>query len=164
VAIVTLSDVAIRPAESADVAAIARLYLEVAPEVVAREPSFRHVPDLADVEHRYSSRIRDDDRAVLVAVVSDALSGFVDASFQRHENQGTYTRTGDDVYIEELIVTASTRRRGIGTALMHAIEEWGHGRGARMIWLDTHLSNEAARAMYAGIGYREVGVELVKQL
>jgi hypothetical protein len=33
-----------------------------------------------------------------------------------------------------------------------------------MIWLDTHLTNVPARGLYGAIGYREVGVELVKEL
>jgi ribosomal protein S18 acetylase RimI-like enzyme len=154
----------VRAAEPADVGTIARLYMEVAAEVVAREPSFRHVPDTGEVERRYQSRIAEADRAVLVAVSGDAVVGFVDASLQRHEGGGTYHRTGIDVYVEELIVTASQRRRGVGTALVLAIEAWGHNADARMIWLDTHLTNAAARGLYGAIGYREVGVELVKEL
>jgi aminoglycoside 6'-N-acetyltransferase I len=154
----------VRAARPNDVALIARLYLEVADEVVAREPSFRHVPDAGEVEHRYQSRIVEVDRAVLVAVSDDAVIGFVDASLQRHESGGTYQLPGIDVYVEELIVTASQRRRGVGTALMRAIEAWGGDAQARMIWLDTHLANEGSRALYGAIGYREVGVELAKEL
>jgi len=51
-----------------------------------------------------------------------------------------------------------------GTALIRAIEAWGRNAEARMIWLDTHLTNAAARGLYGAIGYREVGVELVKEL
>jgi GNAT superfamily N-acetyltransferase len=154
----------VRVAEPDDVRTIAGLYLEVAAEVVAREPTFRHVPDAGEVERRYQSRIGEEDREVLVAVSGDAVVGFVDASIQRHEGGGTYHRTGVDVYVEELIVTASQRRRGVGTALMRAIEAWGRNAEARMIWLDTHLTNAAARGLYGVIGYREVGVELVKEL
>jgi ribosomal protein S18 acetylase RimI-like enzyme len=45
---------------------------------------------------------------------------------------------------------------------MQTIEEWGGRREARMVWLDTHLTNHAARALYMAIGYREIGVELMK--
>jgi ribosomal protein S18 acetylase RimI-like enzyme len=149
----------VRAAEPDDVGTIAGLYLEVAAEVVAREPSFRHVPDGGEVERRYQSRIGEADQAVLVAVSGNVVVGFVDASLQRHEGGGTYHRTGIDVYVEELIVTASKRRRGVGTALMRAIEAWGRNAEARMIWLDTHVTNASARGLYGAIGYREVGVE-----
>ena len=154
----------VRAAEPADVGTIAGLYLEVAAEVVAREPILRHVPNASEVQRRCQSRIAEVDREVLVAVSGNAVVGFVDASLQRHEGGGTYHRTGIDVYVEELIVTASQRRRGVGTALMRAIEAWGRNAEARMIWLDTHLTNVPARGLYGAIGYREVGMELVKEL
>ncbi len=162
--LVEQSGLTVRGAEADDVGTIAGFYLEVAAEVVAREPSFRHVPNVGEVERRYQSRIAEADRAILVAVSGNAVVGFVDASLQRHEGGGTYHRTGIDVYVEELIVTASQRHRGVATALMQAIEAWGRDAEARMIWLDTHLTNAAARGLYGAIGYREVGVELVKEL
>jgi ribosomal protein S18 acetylase RimI-like enzyme len=161
---VAQSALTVRAAEHDDLRTIAGLYLEVAADVVAREPSFRHVPDAREVERRFQSRIAEPDRAVLVAVSGNTVVGFVDASLQRHEGGATYHRTGIDVYVEELIVTAAQRRRGVGTALMRAIETWGRNAEARMISLDTHLTNAAARGMYGAIGYREVGVELVKEL
>jgi GNAT superfamily N-acetyltransferase len=121
-------------------------------------------PDADEVEHRYQSRIAEVDRAVLVAVNGATVVGFADESLQRHEGGGTYHRPGIDVYVEELIVTASQRRRGVATALMQAIETWGRNAQARMIWLDTHLANDGARALYGAIGYREIGVELMKEL
>ncbi len=154
----------VRSAEPGDITAITRLYLEVAEEVVARAPSSRHVPDAGKVEARYRARIAEVDRAVLVAMSDDSVVGFVDASLQPHEDAGTYHRPGIDVWVEELIVTAPQRRRGVATALMQAIEAWGRDAQGRTIWLDTHLTNEAARALYGAIGYREVGVELMKEL
>jgi GNAT superfamily N-acetyltransferase len=143
---------------------ITQLYLEVAEEVVAREPSFRHVPDAAEVEARYLSRIEEADRAVLVALANGGVVGFVDAVLQRHQSQGTYQRPGIDVYVEELIVTTAHRRRGAASTLMRSIEAWGREEGARTVWLDTHPINKGARALYGAIGYREAGVELVKEL
>lgn len=154
----------VRPAEPEDVPAIAQLYLEVAGEVVEREPSFRHLPDPGAVERRYASRITDRERCVLVAVVDDAVAGFADASLARHAEDGTYHAPGLDVHVEELIVTASRRRRGVGTSLMRAVEQWATNAGARIVMLETHVTNEAGLALYASIGYREVAVMLVKDI
>jgi GNAT superfamily N-acetyltransferase len=161
---VETSGLTVRGADPDDVQDIADLYLEVALEVVAREPSLRHVPSQDDVERRYHSRITDAERTVLVAVSDGAVIGFVDASLERHEDPGTYFRRGTFVVVEELIVTARGRRRGVGTALMRAIETWGRAADARMVWLETHVTNEAARQLYGGIGYREATVGLVKDL
>lgn len=69
-----------------------------------------------------------------------------------------------DAYVEELIVTASAQRRGVGTSLIRAVEAWVVESGARLVTLDTHVLNEAARALYASLGYREFGVILGKEI
>jgi ribosomal protein S18 acetylase RimI-like enzyme len=154
----------VRPAERSDARGIAALYLEVAAEVVDREPTFRHVPDVGAVERRYAARVDEAERAVLVAVVDQALVGFVDAVLNRHEDRGIYHAPGIDAYVEDLIVTGQHRRRGIGTKLMVAIEAWAEASTARLVRLDTHVTNDAARALYGEMGYRHVGVILVKEL
>jgi GNAT superfamily N-acetyltransferase len=154
----------VRAAESEDVPAIVRLYLEIAEDVVAREPSFRRVPDAREVEQRYRSRIEEPGRAVKVAIADAAVVGYIDAVLQRHDDEGTYRRPGVDVYVEELVVTARRRRRGAGTALVRAVEAWARDAGAGMVWLDTHIANEAARALYTAIGYRDVGIILLREL
>jgi GNAT superfamily N-acetyltransferase len=155
----------VRPAGSDDLPAITALYLEVAHEVIPREPTFRREPDASSVERRYVTRIADRERAVLVAVVDHVVVGFVDALLTRHAaNDGSYQVPGVAVYVEELIVTARHRRRGIAATLMHAVERWARDAGARMVTLDTHVTNDAARALYATMGYREIGVILAKAI
>jgi ribosomal protein S18 acetylase RimI-like enzyme len=154
----------VRRAESADVSAIVALYLEVEDEVVAREPTFRHAPDAAAVEARYLPRIDESDRLVMVADVDDVVVGFVDAILRRHLDAGTYHAPGIDAYVEELIVTSRHRRRGVGRALIQGVEARARDAGARMVVLDTHVTNTIARALYASMAYREFGVILVKEL
>jgi ribosomal protein S18 acetylase RimI-like enzyme len=154
----------VRLAERSDAPAIAALYLEAAGDVVNREPTFRHVPDRSAVERRYAARAKEAEQTLLVAVVDQAVVGFADAVLNRHEDRGSYDAPGVDVYVEELIVTAHHRRRGIGTKLMDAVEAWAEARGARLVTLDTHVTNDAARALYGEMGYRDVGVILVKEL
>jgi ribosomal protein S18 acetylase RimI-like enzyme len=146
------------------VSAIAQLYVEVADEVVAREPTFRHVPERSAVESRYRSRIGDVEHRLLVAVVEQAVVGFVDAVLVRHTDVGVYQAPGLDIYVEELIVTSSCRRLGVGTSLMDAVEAWAAHVGARIVALDTHVSNETARGLYDALGYRTVGMMLAKDI
>jgi len=140
------------------------LYLEVAEEVVAREPALRQVPPGPEVERRYRSRLEDSGRSVLVAVMDGSVIGFADAALEQHEDQGTYDRPGVYAYAEELIVTAAYRRRGVATALMRALERWAKSVGARAILLDTHVTNAEARSLYQALGYREMGVILLKEM
>ena len=84
-------------------------------------------------------------------------SGNTDASASYHASEL-------DAYVEELIVTASAQRRGVGTSLMRAAEAWAMDSGARLVTLDTYLTNEVARALYAYLGYRELGVIVRKEI
>jgi ribosomal protein S18 acetylase RimI-like enzyme len=156
--------VSVRRANLSDVPTITQLVVDEASEVVAREPTFRYIPDAPNVERRYASRVRDPGRAVFVAVIDQAFVGFVDAVLVEKVDAGAYLAPGLDVYIEEVIVTSDARRRGVGTLLIRAVEEWAKEAGARMVTLDTHVTNESARRLYATLGYREVGVVIVKSL
>jgi hypothetical protein len=90
--------------------------------------------------------------------------GFVDASLQRHEGGGTYLRTGIDVYVEEMIATASQRRRGVGYGPDAGDRGLGPQRGGTDD-LARHTSHQrTARGLYGAIGCPEVGVEPVKEL
>jgi putative acetyltransferase len=157
-------ELVVRPATGVDVPAIAHLYLEVAEEVVGREPPFRHVPDLVHIERRYESRVEEADRAVLIGAVDGDVVAFVDVALIRHSDAGTYHAPGVDAYVEELIVTGSHRRRGVARTLMDAAEAWAREAGARIVTLDTHVTNAPARALYDAIGYREVGVSFLREL
>jgi ribosomal protein S18 acetylase RimI-like enzyme len=154
----------IRPASGDDVRSITELYLEVADEVVQREPTVRHTPDRTGVQRRYEARVGDSERAVLVAVADASIVGFVDAVLLRTFDEGMYHAPGVDVYVEELIVSRASQRRGVGRSLMTAVERWAIEAGARMVTLDTHVSNRAGRGLYGAMGYRDIGVILAKNL
>ena len=58
---------------------------------------------------------------------------------------------GLDVVLDELYVR--TRGRGVGTALIDAIERACRERGVKRIFLETERPNERARRLYARHGY-----------
>jgi ribosomal-protein-alanine N-acetyltransferase len=60
--------------------------------------------------------------------------------------------------LENIVVAASARRRGLGTRLMgefiaHARAEQGSG-----IFLEVRESNQSARALYQKVGFEEMGL------
>jgi hypothetical protein len=73
----------IRRADVQDIPSIAQLFLEFAAEIVDREPTFRHMPEQTGVDRRYESRVRDPERAVMVAVIDESVAGFVYAVLVR---------------------------------------------------------------------------------
>ena len=64
----------------------------------------------------------------------------------------------DEVHVLNVGTAPESRRRGIGRALMEAAVEAGRSRGARLSTLEVRRSNQAAIALYASLGYSQVGV------
>jgi ribosomal-protein-alanine N-acetyltransferase len=64
----------------------------------------------------------------------------------------------DEVHVLNVATALAARRRGIGRVLMEAAEAEGRRRGARLSTLEVRRSNGAAIALYAAMGYRQVGV------
>ena len=56
-------------------------------------------------------------------------------------------------YIKEMCVASSLQRRGVGTALMHKLEQALSGNGYGHVYLLTHRDGPA-EAFYAKRGYR----------
>ena len=63
----------------------------------------------------------------------------------------------DPPQLQDVFVPEEHRRRGIATELSRAAEELVRSRGHRQLALDVDVENEAARALYEGLGYREAG-------
>jgi ribosomal protein S18 acetylase RimI-like enzyme len=62
----------------------------------------------------------------------------------------------DSFYVDALATDPAFRRRGAATALLDEAERQAHELGLPALALDTTLSNEGARALYAAAGYDEV--------
>jgi len=72
-----------------------------------------------------------EDREVFVAVDAARLVGVVTVGQRQHFTGET------DAYVGELVVAEGMERRGVGTLLMQAAEEWGRRRGLQYLTLET---------------------------
>jgi ribosomal protein S18 acetylase RimI-like enzyme len=61
------------------------------------------------------------------------------------------------VFLEQITVAQSERRRGYGRAMLAALEERLIRDAIEELRLNVNRANEPARALYAGAGYEEVG-------
>ena len=84
--------------------------------------------------------------ATWVAEVEQEITGFLVAG---REPQ----RVGHIITID---VVACWRRRGVGSALMSAAEDWAARQQLRLIYLETAEDNAPAQAFYAGRGYEKL--------
>jgi ribosomal protein S18 acetylase RimI-like enzyme len=62
----------------------------------------------------------------------------------------------DSFYIDALATDPGYRRRGLARALLDEAEQQARAHGLPAVSLDTTMSNEGARALYAATGYDEV--------
>ena len=59
----------------------------------------------------------------------------------------------EGLYLSSMAVQPSSRRQGIGLALLHAAEECARGRGAEGVWMHVERDNVAALGLYQKNGY-----------
>ena len=60
------------------------------------------------------------------------------------------------LHIVTIDVLKAWRRRGVGSLLMDAAEQWARDHGLRMVGLETAQDNLAAQRFYKARGYRKV--------
>jgi len=63
---------------------------------------------------------------------------------------------GGRAEVKRLYVAPHGQGRGLGRALLRAVEEWARGQGARELVLDTHGELTAARRLYEREGFTAV--------
>jgi ribosomal-protein-alanine N-acetyltransferase len=64
----------------------------------------------------------------------------------------------DELHVNTIAVAAARRRQGLATLLMRHVLADAARAGVRRATLEVRRSNEAARQLYAALGFREAGV------
>ena len=154
---VTLDDVQVRPAVTADHAAVRAL----AGELTAGVPPWR--PGVAAAAASWVAdacrAAADDDHVLLVASDPDAgLVGFAGTTARRHFSGER------EAYLSELVVAPAARRRGVAGRLVAEVEAWARSRGLHRVTLDTGAANSSALALYERLGYAAEQVTLTRSI
>ena len=176
----------VRKARPEDVAEVARLLLQSAPELYDRFAGGRERA-LATLEHafRESGNLASSDAVWLVehegrpaaamaafpiAEASARARAFLSLTLRRTPAwrwwrtlrlywagaRASPRARDDSLYIDALATDPRLRRRGAARALLAEAEREAHARALAAVTLDTTLENEAARALYADAGFDEV--------
>ena len=158
-----------RPGDGADLARAwmdaGRYYAELAPETF-------QVPDtegLAEYMEQGWEPSDDPDVHSLVAEVRGRVVGAATARVERplesarYQLQRQFAETRlvvDVVFVEE-----AYRRRGVGSGLMAAPEDWGRGRGATVALLDTYPESALSLPFFEErMGYGRRSIRLWRRL
>jgi aminoglycoside 3-N-acetyltransferase I len=100
---------------------------------------------------RYLARLLGSDTFIALAAVAggQVVGGLVAYELRKFEQERS------EIYIYDLAVTVSHRRRGIATALIRELQAMAAERGAYVIYVQADLSDLPAIALYAKLGVRE---------
>jgi ribosomal-protein-alanine acetyltransferase len=96
--------------------------------------------------HEALFRASDPERVALILKEEAELQGFVIARV-----------VAEDWEVENIVVTGSARRRGLGTRLLGELLSLARAKGAAAVFLEVRESNRAARALYEKCAFLESG-------
>lgn len=98
-----------------------------------------------------------DPRHLIAAAIDEGrIRGFATAVLHHHPD-----KEHPELWINEVGVAETHRRRGLARALIEALKAAGRVRGARLAWVLTNRDNAAARAAYRSAGGREAADDVV---
>ena len=86
----------------------------------------------------------------LAALQAGAVVGGL-AAYELHK----FEQERSEIYIYDLAVSESHRRRGIATALINELQDIAAQRGAYVIFVQADLGDDPAIALYTKLGTRE---------
>ena len=153
----------IREAGPNDVDALVELTLQVQLLHLANEPERFVTPSRTALAAWWLERLSDPAWCALVAEIDGACAGYV--LFERIERPATVLTAGQQaLYLHHIGVDESVRHRGIGRALLHAVEQAAADHGAQQVALDTWNFNTTAQAFFTACGYEPYNLRMRRRL
>ena len=156
--------VVVRPAASADMAAVGRL----GAILVAVHHAFdsdRFIAATSDTAAGYAAFLDGQrgrsDVTLLVADRAGAVVGYVYAGLEGTDYMALRGPAG---ILYDLVVDPAHRRAGIGRRLLKAVAAELAARGAPRLVLSTAERNDGAQRLFAAAGFRRTMIEMTREL
>jgi GNAT superfamily N-acetyltransferase len=150
-----MQEMRVRPARAGDGDDLARAWVDGGRYYADLDPRRFRVPEeegLVDWIESALAKDRGDDRTWIVAEHDGEIVGDVTAHVDRAVGDARWQMMRDlgesILKIDSLMVREHRRRRGVGTALMKAAEEWGRARGASAVFLSTYHDSPSSVPFY----------------
>jgi len=132
-------------------------------ESQTRSPVYDELrPDYRDVLGRYIDEYQSrNDCVIFVAKVDGTLIGFIMGSLWNYLPIYRIQQMG---YIPELYVVSEFRGRGVGHALVRAMEQWFRAQGMTFVRIETICAYENNESIYQALGYETFLIDLRRRL
>lgn len=154
----------IRSYEANDTARLEELFAEL--QDFERTLEINRV-DGKSVAHAYLTQLLDEcrrwDGAILVAEVDEKVIGFI-CILAKYDSGEVIEVEKKSAAITDLVVSSSFRGQGIGRSLLDAAEAYAEQHGAHVLRVGALAKNTVARLVYEKARFREVEIELIKEI
>jgi GNAT superfamily N-acetyltransferase len=156
-------EIAIRPASPADYEPTGALFDQL--DALHREqlPWLFRAPSERPRSQDYFDTLSASDRGCVLVAEAGGLVGLACVRLQRAPELAVFIPQTWGV-LDDLVVSATFRRRGVGARLLGAAESWVMERGAAWLELGVYNFNADARAFYEALGYSPVSTKLRRPL
>jgi GNAT superfamily N-acetyltransferase len=134
---------------------VRQLSPEDAEDVAELSGQLGYAADAKAMRRRLEEMRSDENRIALGALLNGRLSGWIDASVERH------LQAEDIVDIGGLVVSEDARGLGIGKRLCEEIEQWTRAQGIGRVRVRSQIKREDAHRFYLRDGYEKVETSLV---
>ncbi len=138
------NSVVIRPALIKDISAILKIEQQAETAAHWTEEKYREI-----FENETPGRIAESKARRRIMIVAEDEAGV--------QGFGIMQLLHEECEIENLVVVPGTRRRGVGKQLLCTLIDLARKYGATAVFLEVRDGNDAARALYNGVGFRESG-------
>ena len=156
--------IGVRPATSADLPRLGRLGALLVEVHHAFDPK-RFLPTRDRTPADYAAflvrQLTDEGVVLLVAEINGDVIGYAYATVEGYDYMALRGPAG---VIQDIIVDAEYRGRGVGRLLLDAALAELKARGASQVVLSTAERNQAAQRLFARAGFRRTMVEMTREL
>jgi ribosomal protein S18 acetylase RimI-like enzyme len=152
----------IRRATPDDATLLAALNRHVQDAHIAAEPQLYRTTQADDVSTWFLARLNGGDTGLIAHEGSEPLGYAIARLMERPAK--VFTQPRRYLLLDQLAVVPGARRRGVGGALMRAVEGLALERGVDGVELDVRAANRDAIAFYDALGYRTELLHLRRRL
>jgi GNAT superfamily N-acetyltransferase len=162
----------IRSAKPGDGEGLASVWMDLCDYYAEMDPDIFQIPQSSGLAESFEKELAKplaEDVISLVAEVDGRIVGWIYAQVLGPTENAQWQLLRElgrsRLVIEALGVDRSFQRRGIGTKLVQAVEEWAVKQGAELLNVDTYINSPVSVPFYeSGMGYKRRSVRFSKEL